>query len=148
MWPGDIIWQHTLQWRYNGRDGVSNHQPRYCLLKRLFRRRSEKISKLRVTSLCARNSPVTGEFPAQMARNAEYISIWWRLHDRFGSIVVAVACNCLATPNHYLDQYYLLPKIFSGIQLWAIPQEVPIKLTRNILLGNYTFKITTTSLKG
>ena len=27
---------------------------------------------------CAGNSPVTGEFPAQMASNAENVSIWWR----------------------------------------------------------------------
>ena len=26
------------------------------------------------------NSPVTGEFPAQMASNAENVSIWWRHH--------------------------------------------------------------------
>ena len=25
-------------------------------------------------------SPVTGEFPAQMASNAENVSIWWRHH--------------------------------------------------------------------
>ena len=37
-----------------------------------------KTSKLRVTGLCAGNSPVTGEFPAQMASNAENVSIWWR----------------------------------------------------------------------
>ena len=57
---------------YNGPDGVSNHQPRDCLLNRLFRRRSKKTSKLRVTGLCAGNSPGTGEFPAQMASNAEF----------------------------------------------------------------------------
>ena len=34
-------------------------------------RRSKKTSKLRVTGLCAGNSPGTGEFPAQMASNAE-----------------------------------------------------------------------------
>ena len=28
----------------------------------------------------AGNSPVTGEFPSQMASNAENVSIWWR-HD-------------------------------------------------------------------
>ena len=27
----------TLQWRHNGRDGVSNDQPRHCLLNRIFR---------------------------------------------------------------------------------------------------------------
>ena len=54
----DIIascWQapSPSQWRHNGRNGVSNHQPPDCLLNHLFRRRSNKISKLRVTALCA-----------------------------------------------------------------------------------------------
>ena len=70
----------SLQWRHNGRDGVSNHQPHDCLLNRLFRRRSKKTLKLRVTGLCAGNSPVTGKFPTQMASNAENVSIWWRHH--------------------------------------------------------------------
>ena len=39
-----------------------------------------KTSKLRVTGLCAGNSSVTGEFPAQMASNEENVSIWWRHH--------------------------------------------------------------------
>ena len=65
----------------NVRDSVSNHQPHDCLLNRLFRGRSKKISKLRVTGLCAGGSPGTGEFPAQMASNAENVSIWWRYHD-------------------------------------------------------------------
>ena len=60
-----------LLWRHNGRDGVSNHQPHHCLLNRLFRGRSKKTSKLHVTGLCAGNSPVTGDFPAQRASNAE-----------------------------------------------------------------------------
>ena len=47
----------TLQLPHNERDGVSNHQPDDCLLYRLFRRRSKKTSKLRVTGLCAGNSP-------------------------------------------------------------------------------------------
>ena len=65
----------SLQRRHNERDVVSNHQPHDCLLKRLFRRRSKKTSKLRVTGLCVGNSPVTGEFPAQRASNAENVSI-------------------------------------------------------------------------
>ena len=31
-------------------------------------------------AFCAGNSPATGEFPAQMASNAEKVSIWWRHH--------------------------------------------------------------------
>ena len=72
----------ALRWRHNGCDSVSNHQPHHCLLNCLFRRRSKKTSKLRVTGLCAGNSPETGEFPAQMASNAEKVSIWWRHHGR------------------------------------------------------------------
>ena len=55
---------------------------RDCLLNRLFRCRSKKTSKLRVTGLCAGNSPGTGEFPAQMASNAEYVSISWLHHEQ------------------------------------------------------------------
>ena len=62
----------ALQWRHNDRDGVPNHQPYDCLLKRLFRCRSKKTSKLRVTGLCEGNSSVIGEFPAQRASNAEF----------------------------------------------------------------------------
>ena len=46
-----------LRWRHNDHDSVSNHQPHGCLLNRLFRRRSKKTSKLRVTGLCVGNSP-------------------------------------------------------------------------------------------
>ena len=70
----------SLRWRHNGHDCVSNHQPHHCLLNRLFRRRSKKTSKLRVTGLCVGNSPGTGEFPAQRASNAENVSIWWGHH--------------------------------------------------------------------
>ena len=41
----------------------------------------KKTSEFRVTGLCAGNSPVTGEFPAQRASNAENVSVWWRHHD-------------------------------------------------------------------
>ena len=72
----------SLQWCCNECDGVGNHQPHDCLLNTLFRRRLMKISsKLRVTGLCVGKSPVTVEFPTQMANNAENVSIWWRHHD-------------------------------------------------------------------
>ena len=31
-------------------------------------------------AFCVGYSPGTGEFPAQMASNAENVSIWWRHH--------------------------------------------------------------------
>ena len=54
-------WLASSQWRDNEHDGVSNYQLHDCLLNRLFRRRSKKTSKLRVTGICA--------------------SIWWRHND-------------------------------------------------------------------
>ena len=61
-----VIWQKAsqgfqppafsiFQRRQHGCDGVSNHQPRDCLLNRLFGRRSKNTSKLRVTG-CEGNS--------------------------------------------------------------------------------------------
>ena len=71
QWSDHERWQANqltaLQWRHKGRDGVSNHQPHYCLLNCLFWLRSKKTSKLRVTGLCEGNSPVT---------------IWWRHHGK------------------------------------------------------------------
>ena len=74
-WFGAIC---SLQWRNNGRDGVSNHRRLDYLLNRLFRRRSKKTSKLRITGLCEGNPPVAGRFPSQRAGSAENVSIWWR----------------------------------------------------------------------
>ena len=71
----------TLQWRHNGHDGVSNHQPHDCLPNRLFKRRPKKTLKLCVTGLCVGNSPVTGEFLAQMAGKAENVSILCCHHE-------------------------------------------------------------------
>ena len=70
--------RQALQWRYDEHDGVSTHQPYDCLLNHLFRRRSQKAAKLRVTGLCTGNSTV--DFPAQRSSNAENVSIWWRHH--------------------------------------------------------------------
>ena len=100
----------ALRWRHNDHGSVSNHQPHSCLLNRLFRRKSKKTSKFRVTGLCVGNSPgpvnsphkgpvtrkmfpfddvimrpfvreTTGGFPSQMASNVECVSIAWRHHS-------------------------------------------------------------------
>ena len=87
-WKTSYILQNSLHWRHNGHDGVSNHQPHYCLFNSLFRRRSKKTSNLRVTGLCPGNSPRTGEFLAQMGSNAENafnlteFRIWYNNHNR------------------------------------------------------------------
>ena len=93
-----VYFVDLLQWSHKRRDGVSNHQPHHCLLKRLYWCKSKKTSKLRVTGLCAGNSSVTGEFPAQMASNAENVSIWWRHHDLEKSDCAIWGVHCTHNP--------------------------------------------------
>ena len=85
LWPITLWVMYPdikLQWLHCGRDGIQiTSLMIVCLLNCLIRRRSKKTSKLRVTGLCAGNSPVTGEFPAQMASSAENVSIWRRHYD-------------------------------------------------------------------
>ena len=59
----------------------------------LFRRRWKKTSKFPVTGLCEGNSPVNGEFPAQMASNAENVSIWWRHHGMLLTVQCSLAIH-------------------------------------------------------
>ena len=101
-----------------------------------FRRISKKTSKLRVTGICVgnspgpvnsphrgpvtrkmfpfddviTNSPVTGEFPAQKASNAENVSIWWHHHG--------VPCSGLRLFNvtHTFHGY------FTGSPIWRVKE--------------------------
>ena len=110
-------WLPTLLWRHNERDSVSNHQRLYCLLKRLFRRRPKVTSKLRVTGLCAWNSPGTGEFPAQKASNAEYVSIWWRHHEiakTLGSTSIRYLSDTEVSDRYLID---VDPSLFA---IWVL----------------------------
>ena len=66
----EMLWK-SLHRRHNERND-SNHQRPHC---------PKKTSKLRVTGLCVRNSPVTREFPTQKASNGENVTIWWRHRD-------------------------------------------------------------------
>ena len=71
----------SLQWRHNGRHGVANHQQLDGLFNYLLWSTSKKHRSSGLLALCEGNSPVTGDFPAQKASDAEKGSIWWRHHD-------------------------------------------------------------------
>ena len=109
-WHRPYLNSLTLLRRHNDRDGVSNHQPHDCLLNRLFRRRSKKISKLSVTDLCEENSPESGELSAQMDSNAENVSIWWRHH---GGNIIHVDCD--ARWSNIKHTSYNVPVYLCGI---------------------------------
>ena len=84
--------------------GMVVSQPHHCFLNCLVKCKSKKTSKLHITGLCARNSPVAGEFPAQMASNVENVSIWWRHH------VISRALDKIISfllPTDWILQYYI-----------------------------------------
>ena len=117
---------YTLQWRHNKRDCVSNHHRLDCLINRLFRQRSKKTPKLRVTGLCEGNSPVTGEFPGQRVSNEENDSIWWRHHD--------LAALRLLIPKYYYDKLYLYPADGSQSSSWP---DAPYVMSQQSLSYRY-----------
>ena len=85
--PSLII--RSLQWRHNERDSVSNHQPHDCLLNRLFRRRSKKTSKLRVTGLCVGNSPVNSPHKGPVTRKMfpfDNVIMLWKMRKSLTQI--------------------------------------------------------------
>ena len=114
----------TLHWCQNDHSGVSNHQPHGCLLNHLFRRRWKKTSKPCVTGLCAENSPGTGEFPAQMASNAENVSIWWRHHDIPSYVSTGGLQDWLIMEyRHYVFLYNIYPYFLLGSSQGRIISE-------------------------
>ena len=134
-----------LQWRHCGRDGVSNHQPRDCLFNCLFRRRLKNRPKFRVTGLCEGNSPVTGDFPAQRASNAENVSIWWRHHAmctfgiRYWTHNLHVAHyrrQCLFSAHHIFR-----PVLHEGFMLLLdLLIRVKVAIRQRVLLFNTSFE--------
>ena len=106
---GVLVWSHciSLQWRHDEHDGVSSHQRLDYLPNRLFRRWSKKTSGLRVTGLCAGNSPVIAQLPAQRASNAENGSTWWRHHVHYA---LYTATFCMPSCKYDSQTHFLLCK--------------------------------------
>ena len=117
-------------------DGVSNHQPHHCLLNRLFGYSSKKTPKLRVTGLCAGNSPGTGDFPTQMVSNAENVSVWWRHHvlvllfttlwcslSSFYKFWRSLHCDWLHSYQRVFMMYVLSSLVMAGV---IVVHQVPV----------------------
>ena len=82
----------------------------------------KETTKLRVTGLYAENSPVTGEFPAHRASNAENVSIWWRHHvlSHFDTVAWPRPKQAYTWWRHQTETFFALP-------LWGGP-TVPQRL--------------------
>ena len=99
----------SLQWRHNEHNGISNHQPRYCLLKCLFRHKSKETSKLHVTegnSLV--NSPHKGPvmqkmFPFDDIIMWKMLFVLMRKHRSLPLNFEPHICHCNQQLAHYSD---------------------------------------------
>ena len=105
----------TVQWRHNGCDGVSNHQPYDCLFNRLFKAQiKENIKAPRHWPLCGEftggpvNSPHKGPVTRKMFPFDDVI-MWYGT----GSVVSKTATSW--TVNLYDD--FLLPVTSGALQL-------------------------------
>ena len=154
----EACWCHcqsflSLHWRHNDHDGVSNHQPFGCFLNRLFRRRSKKTSKLRVTGLCEKNSPgpVNSPHKGPVTRkmfpfdDVIMSGVFWNRHSslplarmtngaiQFGNDnIVVYKCYflCVLTcGNQVMDR---APDVLSKCLLWLYTPFIKVSITHNL----------------
>ena len=108
MWHHCNVFKQPLQWRHNGHDSVSNHQSHDCLLNRIFKRRSKKTSKLRVTGPGSHRGPVNSPHKMPVTRkmfpfddvimNAVHQKIIWICHTaRHQSLAIKAAVSYILT---------------------------------------------------
>ena len=146
---GIVLWASAMDYNdmyHNEHNGVSNHLPHNCLLNCLFRRRSKKTSKLRITGLCEGNSPVTSEFPAQKASNVENVSISWCHHGIFCRLVSAgrhlmrtliYTCVSFIPPD---VSYNIIAALYCIYILYIIINTLPV--TMNTMMSGVVITIT------
>ena len=113
------IWRSpdTLQWRYDERDDISDHQPHECLFNSLFRRRSKK---LRDIDLCAGNSPVTYYFLKQGRMHLKLSSAKWRLfrHER---TVLSLRNGSTQIISYYsVSVFFILLYLITTLLIWSL----------------------------
>ena len=77
--------------------------------------------------LCEGNSPVTGEFPAERASNAENASIWWR-HHASGKQTITWTNVDLVQNIRWSYQEIMCESINNSLPK---PSLIPIKLPEN-----------------
>ena len=72
----------------------------------VFRRRSKKTSKPRVTGVCQGKPLLTDGFPSQRASSAKNISVWWCQHggDKHKGFLVQATCYSVVQSDRFLGK--------------------------------------------
>ena len=123
---GVFICNSTLQWRHNGRDGVSNHQPRDCSLNRLSNvnslflvsQRYVRGSKLKCVNMLLVQWWPNSLWWFTWYRGALFL-LWFRVHWNLFPIVQF-------TIGHHWFRYWLVASKMSLRLLWWPPTEFTI----------------------
>ena len=97
----------SLQWRRNKRDDATNHRHLDCLLNPLFRYRSKKTSKLRVTGLCKGNPPEGSGMGAWIHALITF-KYWIKLIHarRMGLCTVSNALAFTGSKGYFRERYW------------------------------------------
>ena len=96
--------QRSLQWRLNWHDGVSNHQLK-SVYSPVYSGADQGKHQSSASLAFEGNSPVTGEFSAQRASNAENVSIWWRHHAKCQLYVIPPTTASFGSFKHIKSPY-------------------------------------------
>ena len=86
-------------------------------------------------ALCVGNSPVTGEFPTQMASNTENVSIWWRHH--------AMSSFGMTTPHWVKGKIVHVNLTWFGLVPWSaagLPTQSSQSTTGTIHLWKWNYR--------
>ena len=130
---------------YSGVDKKNIKAPRHWPFVRRIHRPPVKAP--RYWPLCGEFSPVAGEFPAQMASNAENVSIWWRHHD-----TVLSGCDYISLPQTMLLYYfccsidlYIVCCKTKTIAVKQLPNDINTMMSRTSLIEwrNWGYQRTT-----
>ena len=115
--PFDNSLSASLQWLNNGHDGVSNHQPHYCLLNRLLGRRSKKHTQSSASLAFAwgiHRGPVNSPHKRPVTRKMfpfDDVIIFWRFINAWcvdkSMFIVgelrSTLCTTRSVPRCFLD---------------------------------------------
>ena len=81
IWGQTLLWELvSLQWRHNGRDGVSDHQPYDCSLNCIFKEQIKENSQSAASQASVREIHRWPVNSLTKTSNAKNVSIWWRHH--------------------------------------------------------------------
>ena len=139
-----VVWiKYCASIPHNGRERVSNHQPHES---RLFTQPFIQ-TQIKENIKASRHWPLCGEFtgprwiPAQMASNAENVSIWWRHYG--WCIHTLINCNITRSGNELSPFSTGTKPIHKLILTWTISNKTGTKYlfalmnpTKTEIIGN------------